>query len=100
MTEREKAHRELEHALAALEERFSEFKAKHAIVGHITLRTQVTSITASLGERNAPARWALHNGDSGVCGAGYHRAWPRYLPALRKLAPVLLDIYCDAKGIE
>ena len=97
MTEREKAHKELEHALAAFGDGLAVLNQRRPASYTLALAIKLAQ---GIIERDALAAWAFRNAVAGVRTGGFELSDEGYLPALRKLAPVLLDIYCDAKGIE
>lgn len=90
MNEREKAHAALNHALAAAEDRVGQK------MGHLTKIGQ----TLGLENRHAYGAyiWAL----AWVQNSGTLSYTDQALivPAVRKLAPVILDLYLDKHGIE
>lgn len=88
MTRREKAHAELQHALAALDEAY--FYSR--VVS--TLMDQDPYAFMALDEANKALR-ALGYAADFVLGMREERK-----VALRKLAPVLLDIVLDVRRIE
>lgn len=103
MNERETAHAELQHVIAALDDQFGGLQARGLSSVNARLRPIVVSYAVRLSQRSVAGGWAscaLRNADVAITTAGivWHHAG--YIPALRKLAPLLLDVYLDAKGVE
>lgn len=90
MNERKKAHDALEHALAAADDRMGR-KFNH-----------LTKIGQGLGGVNASAYMAYVWALSWVQSCAYLNCTEQTqsVRAMRKLAPVMLDLYLDKHGIE
>lgn len=90
MTEREKAHKALAHALAALEDMPAPFMWPR----------RLARVGVQLSAVNDIAYHALHQSVQSLrCFKGSDQ-WGRLLPALRRAAPGLLDALCDLRGLE
>lgn len=99
MTKRQHAHRELDHVLGAFEDGLTVLVARHR-ANRVASRALADKLARGVVGRDLFAAWAFRNAVGAVLTAGHKFPDSTFVPSLRKLAPVLLDIYLDALGIE
>lgn len=107
MTKRQYAHRELDHVLGAFEDGLTVLAARLDVVNvardvanRVASRALADKLARGVVGRDLFAAWAFRNAVGAVLTAGHKFPDPTFAPSLRKLAPVLLDVYLDALGIE
>jgi hypothetical protein len=90
MNEREKAHAALNQALAAAEDRMGQK------MGHLTKIGQTLGLENryAYGAYTWAIAWVQHSGTL------FYTDQAQIVAAVRKLAPVMLDLYLDKHGIE